>query len=58
MPVFKYSGRTTAGSHKKGTINAQSEKAAISKLRDKALIREKLKNPRVFFIKNFHSAVK
>ena len=37
MPVFKYSGRTAAGAQKKGTISAQSEKAAISKLRGQGI---------------------
>ncbi|MDS9471336.1 type II secretion system F family protein [Sporosarcina pasteurii] len=34
MPVYKYSGRTTSGEMKKGTITANSEKEAIAKLRN------------------------
>lgn len=37
MPVYKYSGRTTAGAMKKGTITAPSEKTAIQKLRQSGI---------------------
>lgn len=33
MPVFKYTGRTSEGAQKRGTITASSERDAISKLR-------------------------
>ena len=33
MTVFKYSGRTSTGNLKKGTIDAETEAAAIAKLR-------------------------
>lgn len=37
MPVFKYSGRTSSGAMKKGTINANSERDAITKLRSQGI---------------------
>lgn len=37
MPVFKYQGRASSGVMKKGTINASSERDAITKLRNKGI---------------------
>lgn len=37
MPVYKYSGRTSAGEMKKGTVTANSEKEAIAKLRNEGI---------------------
>ncbi|WP_107841575.1 type II secretion system F family protein [Metasolibacillus meyeri] len=37
MTVFKYTGRTTAGVTKKGTIEAASQSAAIAKLRERGI---------------------
>ncbi|AOV07599.1 type II secretion system F family protein [Sporosarcina ureilytica] len=37
MPVYKYSGRTSSGEMKKGTISAPSEKEAITKLRNQGI---------------------
>lgn len=37
MPVFKYNGRTSSGTMKKGTINASSERDAITKLRNQGI---------------------
>lgn len=37
MPVFKYSGRTSTGTMKKGTITASSERDAIAKLRTQGI---------------------
>lgn len=37
MTVFKYTGRTTAGVTKKGTIEAINQQAAITKLRDRGI---------------------
>ncbi len=37
MPVFKYNGRTSSGTMKKGTITASSEREAIAKLRNRGI---------------------
>ena len=37
MTVYKYSGRTSTGNMKKGTIDAETESAAIAKLRRKGI---------------------
>lgn len=37
MPVFKYHGRSSSGTMKKGTITASSERDAITKLRSKGI---------------------
>ncbi|GLC87263.1 type II secretion system F family protein [Lysinibacillus piscis] len=37
MTVFKYTGRTTAGVTKKGTIEATNQNAAIAKLRERGI---------------------
>ena len=37
MTVFKYSGRTTTGTMKKGTVDAENQKAAVAKLRKQGI---------------------
>jgi len=37
MTVFKYSGRTSTGAMKKGTIDAENQKAAVAKLRKQGI---------------------
>lgn len=37
MTVFKYSGRTSTGAMKKGTVDAENQNAAVAKLRKQGI---------------------